>query len=163
LLKFLTKDVENAMNYLKENSQGETFTDMPTQQRQEYFSSQEYMYKNSDWNPNTKEFYYIPNMITKSDKEILSNQLSEQTWYERQKGAEERFDVLSKGGDGLAAYGAKKENPLLIGLGTGISFGSTTLSNLVTPDKKTDAEIINSYLPWYFQLTDLNPKIEEEK
>lgn len=30
------------------------------------------------------------------------------------KGAEESFDVLSKGGDGLAVYGAKKENPLLI-------------------------------------------------
>lgn len=135
---------------------------MPTQQTQEYFTSQEYMYKSSDWNPNEKGFYYVPTYSSQSN-DILSNQITQQSWYERQKGAEERFDVLSKGGDGLAAYGAKNENPFLLGLGTGISFGTTTLSNLVTPDKKTDAEIINSYLPWYFQLTDLNPKIEEEK
>lgn len=70
---FLPKDVENAMNYLKDNSQGKTFTDMPTQQTQEYFTSQDYMYKNSDWNPNIKEFYYVPNMINKSDKDMFLN------------------------------------------------------------------------------------------
>ncbi|MBL3520787.1 hypothetical protein H0A43_09900 [Arcobacter lanthieri] len=70
---FLPKDVEKAMNYLKDKSEGKTFLDMPTQNNQKYFTSQDYMYTNSDWNPNTKEFYYVPNMINKSDKDMFLN------------------------------------------------------------------------------------------
>lgn len=33
-------------------------------------------------------------------------------------------------------------------------------SNIPKPELGNET---NSYLPWYFQLTDLNPKIEEEK
>ncbi|RBQ27765.1 MULTISPECIES: hypothetical protein [Arcobacteraceae] len=68
---FLPKDVENAMNYLKDKSEGKIFIDMPTQQTQEYFTSQEYMYKNSDWNPNTKEFYYIPTYSSQSNEILI--------------------------------------------------------------------------------------------
>ena len=87
----------------------------------------------------------------------------QQTWYERQKGAEERFDFIATGGDVVSFYGEVLiPNPFVAKIGQSISFGATTLSNMVSPGK-TDAEMINGYLPWYFQLTDLNPKIEEEK
>ena len=147
----LTKDVENAMNYLKTNSQGKTFLDMPTQQRQEYFTSQEYMYKNSEWNPNIKEFYYVPTYTSQSN-EILANQITQQTWYERQKGAEERFDVMVTSGGYLVDYGVESKNPLLIKIGTGLKYGSTTMKYLVTPDEIKDYQIYNEIVPKLFQV-----------
>ncbi|MFY9084942.1 filamentous hemagglutinin N-terminal domain-containing protein [Aliarcobacter cryaerophilus] len=99
---FLPKDVENAMSYLLENSQGKTFLDMPTQQTQEYFTSQDYMYKNSDWNPNTKEFYYVPNMINKSDKDMFLNVIRGKTDEEISKLFISRIQSdISKGFTGL--------------------------------------------------------------
>lgn len=148
---FLTKDVENAMNYLKTNSQGKTFVDMPTQQTQEYFTSQEYMYKNSDWNPNEKGFYYVPTYSSQSN-EILSNQITQQTWYERQKGAEERFDMLSTMGEGIIFIGEKTKNPLTTNIGIGIKYGGTVMKYAVTPDEIKDYQIYNEIVPKLFQV-----------
>jgi hypothetical protein len=151
---FLTKDVENAMNYLKTNSQGKTFLDMPTQQRQEYFTSQEYMYKNSEWNPNIKEFYYVPTYKTQSN-EILANQITQQTWYERQKGAEERFDIVSMGGHWISVIGKEINNPVVKNIGLGLNYGGTAMKYLVTPDEIKDYQIYNEIVPPLFQVEPL--------
>lgn len=139
---FLPKDVEKAMNYLKDKSEGKTFTDMPTQQNQEYFTSQEYMYKNSNWNPNTKEFYYVPTYSSQSN-EILANQVSEQTWYERQKGAERRFIILSNIGEVIS----KSKNPLLFNIGTSLDYGGKLMKYGVTPDDIKYNELFNDLSP----------------
>lgn len=148
---FLTKDVEKAMKYLKENSQGETFTDMPTQQTQNYFTSQDYMYKNSDWNPNIKEFYYVPTYSSQSN-EILANQVSEQTWDERQKGAEERFDFIATNGERITFIGDRLNMPLVKKIGTGLTISGTTMKYLVTPDEIKDYQIYNELVPKLFQV-----------
>lgn len=143
---FLPRDVENAMNYLLENSKGLYFTDMPTQQTQEYFTSQDYMYQNSNWNPNKKEFYYIPTYSIQSN-EILANQISQQTWYERQKGAEERFDSIIHIGEGISRIGKEYKNPLLNKIGNGLNYGGIIFKNAVTPDKKEYKDIFNELSP----------------
>ena len=150
----LTKDVENAMNYLKTNSQGKTFLDMPTQQRQEYFTSQEYMYKNSEWNPNIKEFYYVPTYTSQSN-EILANQITQQTWYERQKGAEERFDVMATSGEGISIIAERYKNPILKVVGKSLLYGGTTMKYLVTPDEIKDYQIYNEIVPKLFEVEPL--------
>ncbi len=147
----LTKDVENAMNYLKTNSQGKTFLDMPTQQTQNYFTSQEYMYKNSEWNPNIKEFYYVPTYTSQSN-DILANQISQQTWYERQKGAEERFDFMAESGKGISLLGRELKNPVIQQIGTNLSIGGTIMKYGVTPDKINDYDLLNEILPPLFQV-----------
>jgi hypothetical protein len=151
---FLTKDVENAMNYLKTNSQGKTFLDMPTQQKEEYFTSQEYMYKNSDWNPNIKEFYYVPTYSSQSN-EILANQITQQIWYERQKGAEERFDFMSEGGKGISLLGKELKNPIVEKIGTSLTIGGTAMKYAVTPDEIKDYQIYNEMVPPLFQVEPL--------
>lgn len=150
----LTKDVENAMNYLKTNSQGKTFLDMPTQQRQEYFTSQEYMYKNSEWNPNIKEFYYVPTYTSQSN-EILANQITQQTWYERQKGAEERFDFMATSGEGISIIAERYKNPILKVVGKSLLYGGTTMKYLVTPDEIKDYQIYNEIVPKLFEVEPL--------
>jgi hypothetical protein len=148
---FLTKDVENAMNYLKTNSQGKTFLDMPTQQKEEYFTSQEYMYKNSDWNPNIKEFYYVPTYSSQSN-EILANQITQQIWYERQKGAEERFDFIATNGERITFIGDRFNIPLVKKIGTGLTIGGTIMKYGVTPDKINDYDLLNEILPANFYM-----------
>lgn len=143
---FLPKDVENAMSYLLENSQGKTFLDMPTQQTQEYFTSQDYMYKNSNWNPNTKEFYYVPTYRTQSN-EVLANQVSQQTWYERQIGAENRFDTLSYTGDTISNIGKGIKNPIFINTGIGLNYGGRIMKYLVAPNEKKYEDIFNDFSP----------------
>jgi hypothetical protein len=154
---FLTKDVENAMNYLKTNSQGKTFLDMPTQQRQEYFTSQEYMYKNSEWNPNIKEFYYVPTYKTQSN-EILANQITQQTWYERQKGAEERFDFIATGTGTLSTIGKRLDvdkipigKVIIKGLDI-TSYSSIVMKFAVSPNKLNDYDLLNEILPLNFYM-----------
>lgn len=115
---------------------------MPTQQTQEYFTSQEYMYKNSNWNPNTKEFYYVPTYSSQSN-EILANQVSEQTWYERQKGAENRFIILSNIGELIS----KSKNPLLFNIGTSLDYGGKLMKYGVTPDDIKYNELFNDLSP----------------
>jgi hypothetical protein len=154
---FLTKDVENAMNYLKTNSQRETFIDMPTQQRQEYFTSQEYMYKNSEWNPNIKEFYYVPTYSSQSN-EILANQITQQIWYERQKGAEERFDFIATGTGTLSTIGKRLDvdkipigKVIIKGLDI-TSYSSIVMKFAVSPNKLNDYDLLNEILPLNFYM-----------
>ena len=133
-------------------SEGLTFIDQPTQQKQNYFTSQYYMYEDSNWNSNVKEFKYIPNMITTSDNEILSNRITEQTWYERQKGAEERFDFIATSGERITFIGDRLNMPLVKKIGTGLTISGTTMKYLVTPDEIKDYQIYNELVPKLFQV-----------
>ncbi|MFV7789986.1 hypothetical protein ACNSOP_07505 [Aliarcobacter lanthieri] len=119
---------------------------MPTQNNQKYFTSQDYMYTNSDWNPNTKEFYYVPTYRTQSN-EILANQVSQQTWYERQKGAENRFDSIIHIGEGFYKIGKEYKNPFLYNIGNGLNYGGIIFKNAVTPDKRKYKDIFNEISP----------------
>jgi hypothetical protein len=52
----------------------------------------------------------------------------------------------------LVDYGVESKNPLLIKIGTGLKYGSTTMKYLVTPDEIKDYQIYNEIVPKLFQV-----------
>ncbi|MCT7619047.1 hypothetical protein, partial [Aliarcobacter butzleri] len=97
------------------------------------------------------EFYYVPTYSSQSN-EILANQVSEQTWYERQKGAENRFDFIATNGERITFIGDRLNMPLVKKIGTGLTISGTTMKYLVTPDEIKDYQIYNELVPKLFQV-----------